>query len=457
MFTKGFSDRLQTQSLALLVGVALAPLPLGSNRPWAWLTLGAVFGGLILWRAVRGGAFPPLPLPLKTAAALWLGVVAWAVIQALPGLPAALHHPLWQDAGWSAEGRIGLTPAESLSGALRLLTYGLAFLLAWEAGTTPTTGRALVRGLAGAAALYAAYGLLAHLSGSNTVLWWEKLAYREVLTATFINRNAAASFFGLGLLCAVACLSWNRRSLLGLSAGGLCLLALLLTHSRAGVVATGLASALLLALLWRGERLGRRTVAALALALGTGAAGIGSGVGERLWSTDLAHLDRPAIHAATLAASLERPWSGHGLGSFDTAFPSHRPADLTQHWDKAHSSYLENAFELGWPAALALYAALTLVLAPLLLRRPCTASALGASALVLAALHATVDFTFQMPANALWLAVLAGLAAGSLKEDRRRTGGAGRSRPRGRQPEARPHEAASNPAPAPQTGPIPPD
>ena len=36
----------------MLVTVALAPIPFGSNRPWAWSLLSLVVGGLILLWAI---------------------------------------------------------------------------------------------------------------------------------------------------------------------------------------------------------------------------------------------------------------------------------------------------------------------------------------------------------------------------------------------------------------------
>jgi O-antigen ligase len=104
----------------------------------------------------------------------------------------------------------------------------------------------------------------------------------------------------------------------------------------------------------------------------------------------------------------------------------HRPPEMDQHWDKAHSSYLENAFELGLPAVAVFYGVLAAVAGLtvrglIVRRRHRVYPALGFAALVLAGGHAVVDFTLQMPANALWLAALAGVGVAQSIPTRRAT------------------------------------
>jgi len=404
------SDNVCSRGLALLL--MLAPIPLGSNRPLAWTALAMVLGLLLVAWGLRGEA--PLPRAVRWLAAGWLTVVGWALVQAAPWTPAAWHHPLWDEVGF--EGAVAVDPALAVEGAMRLLSYGVAFVLAVALGRDVGGARRLVVAMAVGAGAVALYGLVVHLGGFGAILWWDKWTYHDSLTATFVNRNAAATLFGFGALAALA-LVLERRSWAA-AAGGLCAAALLLTQSRAGVAA-GLLGAVVLVVAVAvarrpsGRRL-RRWAASGVVALAVLGAAVGSGVGARLVATDLAATDRAPVHAAVAAGVLDRPWTGHGLGSFNRAFAAHRPPDLDQHWDKAHSSYLENAFELGLPATVLLYALLVgvagLTVRGLIVRRRHRVyPALGLAALVLAGAHATVDFTLQMPANALWLAVLAGV------------------------------------------------
>ncbi|MGC2855301.1 O-antigen ligase family protein [Novispirillum sp. DQ9] len=401
--------------LPLAVILAAAPVPLGGNRPLAWAAL-AVALGMALLLAGRG----PLPRRAWALAAGWLVVVGWALLQAAPWTPASWHHPLWAEVGGG--GAVAVDPAQAVDGALRLLAYLAAFLLAVGAAARVEDAHRLLRVLAGAAASIAAYGLVEHLGGFGRVLWWEKWTYHDSLTATFVNRNAAATLFGFGLLCATALLlervPQGRLRWLPWAAVALCGAALLLTRSRAGVgaavlglvvltVAVALARRPPARRLWAGIAAGAGVAVVLAVAAGSGVAG-------RLAASDLSTGDRAPVHAAAAAAIAERPWTGHGLGGFNRAFAAYRPPDLDQHWDKAHSSYLENAFELGVPVAAVMIGTLAMAAAVCgrgvaVRRRHRVYPALGLAALAQAAAHATVDFTLQMPANALWLAALAGI------------------------------------------------
>ena len=58
----------------------------------------------------------------------------------------------------------------------------------------------------------------------------------------------------------------------------------------------------------------------------------------------------------------DRLWLGHGFGAFHDTFRPLVPLEAASaEWDFAHSTYLENLWEMGLPAALAFYGALTWV------------------------------------------------------------------------------------------------
>ena len=106
---------------------------------------------------------------------------------------------------------------------------------------------------------YALYGIATYLTDPTQILWYEKLAYRDVLTSTFVNRNTAAVYFGSCAILWLLLLSQNIRhrlpsgsDLLAQCAADvsvcplqffchlamllLCVAAMLMTNSRAGVV-----------------------------------------------------------------------------------------------------------------------------------------------------------------------------------------------------------------------------
>jgi O-antigen ligase len=124
---------------------------------------------------------------------------------------------------------------------------------------------------------------------------------------------------------------------------------------------------------------------------------------------------RFAVYPLVWEAALQRPLLGHGLGAFEDVFRAFVPVEAAVGaWDKAHNSYLENLFELGLPAALALYLALFLVgwrlLRGLLQRKRDRAPvAVAFACFLLAGFHAFFDFSLQMPGLAGFFAWLIGI------------------------------------------------
>ena len=123
---------------------------------------------------------------------------------------------------------------------------------------------------------------------------------------------------------------------------------------------------------------------------------------------------RQIAYAATLRAIADAPWLGTGLGTFRDVFEAYQPADLPKTWYHAHNSYLENALELGIPAAV------LLALAPALAavrcwqgvrtrRRDHHYAALGVAATVLVGLHAMLDFSLELAGVTVPYAVLLGV------------------------------------------------
>ena len=134
----------------------------------------------------------------------------WAVFQTVPFSLPELHHPLWRSAsealGTPYRGSISLDPAASAESLVRIGTWAGIFWLALQFGRERQRAHGALIAVAGATAVYALYGLAVQFSGTNTILWFDKTAYHDVVTATFVNRNSFATFAGLGLVCAAAAL-----------------------------------------------------------------------------------------------------------------------------------------------------------------------------------------------------------------------------------------------------------
>lgn len=399
-------------TIGLLFGILLlSPLPLGSNRPLAEavLTIAAALalmgwgwsGALMLeWRQIR-----------------WIGLCFGAVL-----IWAAIQMPLSVDT------------SASLLALLLLATYAALFALAFQLGRDHQTARQFVRVMAFSAAFYAAYGLAVYALGNDHILWFEKWAYPDSLTGTFVNRNAFAAYAGMGLLACLALVAHaigredgNLRlalktasttlptSLLG---GSVLMLAIILSGSRAGIVSIGAGLTALWFGLWLSHSLPRRALVLLALcgllAGGSAIAVVGERLVQRSAQAELMRDDRPQIWLASLHMIKDAPLTGYGAGTYDQIFLQYRTPAIKQNYTKAHSTYLEMAATLGVPAALVFFAGFALVglflLRGIHIRRQHKIyPVLAFAVLVQAATHSLVDFSFQTPANAAILAMVLGV------------------------------------------------
>jgi len=414
----------------------LAPLPLGSNRPAFWTLLAILTGLLCLaWplAASRDPARVSEPFGRLAAPLLLVSAVCgWALIQAVPGLPEVWTHPLWTAVRpelADVSPRVAIDADAARDGAMRLLLYAGIAYLALQHGRSSRRAHRICDAIALSGGAYALYGLWSHFSGAQTILGMAKWAYEDSLTSTFVNRNSYAAFAGLGLLCAFsACwrrleattptdprilLHLRRPTMLYVAAALLICAALPATASRAGTAASLVAVVILVLAGWCAIRARRRLVPWLALGAVPLLAG-GALVWILAWSETGASMasDRLLVYGMTLDFVSQRPWLGHGLGSFPALFRMHRPLEAAQVWTEAHNSYLELASDLGLPAAIALIAAvlwLTVICVLALIRgsseRETTALAVAATALI--AIHALVDFSAQIPAvTVTWMAIL---------------------------------------------------
>jgi O-antigen ligase len=109
------------------------------------------------------------------------------------------------------------------------------------------------------------------------------------------------------------------------------------------------------------------------------------------------------------------PWLGWGYGTYSDSFRQFRDQTLNAHYDKAHNTYLENIFELGWPAAIALFACIASLMKRCLIgvrirKKNWIFPATGCAATTLVAVHSLFDFSLQIPAIAMAFACIMGAA-----------------------------------------------
>jgi O-antigen ligase len=447
------SGALSARALFFAV-LALAPLPLASNKPWAWSALALAVGlactvwGLHAW---RNRAAIPIPHNRSLPFALAFGAyLAWCALQASPLLPEVWASEVWSRAAVALDrdlaGRVAVDPSAAIETAMRLLAYAGVFWLSLHFSRDSGMARRVLWVAALSGFAYAAYGLAVHLSGSETILWFDKWHYVDSLTSTFVNRNNYATYAGLTVLtCLTLAFDRATETSRGFEASPRGLLvaldrlrpadwflaaavvvagtALLLSQSRGGFVAC-LAGVLAFALSVRRVRGGSRlwTPAAICLVLGAGVllAISGGDLAGRLGDpmAGSAVERRGEVYALTARQIAEHPWLGIGPGGFDNIYQAARTDAFgitKQTFLRAHNSFLEVALEAGLPAFLLLMALLSALLLRCLRgaatrRRNAVFPCLGVGATALVATHSLIDFSLQIPAVSVTYAALMGTA-----------------------------------------------
>ena len=441
--------------------VLLAPLPFASNRPWSWALLSLLVGVLVVMDALfarrQGGnsrRFMRRMLPGILLAGL---IVVWILFQTFDSVAPDMAHPLWREMSRSisvnVKPTITLDAEATMSALTRLLSYCGVFWIGARLGRDPDNAQFMLKSFVVASCLYAAYGLFVFFADLKSILWYEKWAYRGDLTSTFVNRNTYATFAGLGLIASVALITQllgrglrgdhtKREMLLDLADRAfaqawlpilgifLTAFALLLTHSRGGLLSTGFALLVLfLAFSYTktvSRKFGITFLAIIILFIMFTYVVAGDVVDLRLARTSFDASIRDDLFAAIIAAIPSNPYLGTGYGTFEHAFMAYKSYPLSfAGWDKAHNSYLELAFELGIPATIAVVGLFLWLVGVFIhglmhrIRRRIFA-AIGLSATALVGAHALVDFSLQIPGFTVCYVLLVSIAWAQSWPTRRR-------------------------------------
>jgi len=360
----------------------------------------------------------------------------------------APFNPIWakasEDLGKQLGPSVSIVRGEPFFALGHPLANILALALGIMVGVDSDRARRGVRVMAWAGVVYAAYGIFAFAFDPTEILWQEKTAYLGNLTATFINRNTAACYFGS---CAVVWLillmgairrnlprgpiEWKRvpRHLLRNTRKDVlirfvmlfvCLSAMFMTSSRGGVLVS-LGMMIVTFMIYFGRDLPRRAGFAIALSACVVTSllllqVLGSNVGNRIGLQGLDDEGRLSIYRSTLSIIGDNPWFGTGLGTFEYAFPAYRSSDISMwgRWDIAHSTPLELASDIGIPLALLVAAAwvVAFVVLALGLRGPRSAMSVPLSAFavsLIALLHSSFDFSLQIAGYSIVVFALLGL------------------------------------------------
>ena len=436
-------------NIILLIAIAGAPLPFGSRDEttvafWCFL-LGL---GLLLasTRRLRSGHY------------LLLGGIAFIVAcygfvlhEQLADHPwIASPNPIWAKTsellGRQIAPSVSIVRGEPFYSLGEPLANVLALVLGLLVGADREYARRALQVMAWAGVGYAVYGIFNLLFDPTAILWRQKVANTESLTATFINRNTAAAYFGS---CTVVWLVLLMTKIRGrLPAGPIvwtilpqyivsgasdqkqiiirfcmffvCLTALVMTGSRGGVLMSFFAMMVAFVMFFRRDL---PSVMSLLLAfIGAGIVALamfqllGGHVGARIDTGGLVELGRLAAYQSTLRIIGEYPWFGTGLGTFTWIFPGYRSGNISIYgvWNVAHSTPLELAAELGIPLVSVIVvgwigAILVLIRGTRRSRRETIVPLAALAVSLIALLHSSIDFSLQVSGYAIVVFALVGV------------------------------------------------
>jgi O-antigen ligase len=452
--------------ISLWLLIIWLPLPLGSNRPWAWAIMEVWILSLSLfwlWKYFRDLVeLTPVFLKAKWIIMAWIVWLSYLSLQCLP-LPYAIVQQFSPQAAYFhtlglAATTVGLTenslpqrvtlsvdPHLTAMALLKSISYVLLFILILLLITQRRRLQWIAYALVFSGLFQAAYGSLMTLSGLEYGFFHKKFTYLGFTTGTFINRNHLAGYLemclsiGIGLLIAqlsddYQATSWRQRlrSILGWLLSekmrlrlylGVMVIALVLTRSRMGNVAffTSLLIAGVLGLIL--SRHATRTTVILLVSLiiidifivGTWF-GLDK-VAQRLEQTRLVTESRDEVSRYALTYWQDYFWTGSGLGSFYAVFPHYRGMNLSGFYDHAHNDYLEFASETGLVGLILLgsivLSSLGIALVAQYRRHNplCRGMAFSVVMTIIAILiHSSVDFNLQIPANVATFVIILALA-----------------------------------------------
>jgi O-antigen ligase len=441
--------------MAFLFFLVWIPLPVGSNRPWAWSILEIWIYALSvawLWGYERGVVAIPHSFikarPVLMLLFLWLAYCAFqllplpAAMVALLSPEAAKMHALAGSTGWFP---LSVDIHASLDAWLKSLAYALAFALALLLVTDRRRLESLAKTLVFSGLFQAFYGAFMTLSGLEYGFFIKKFAYIGNATGTFVSRNHFAGYLEMCLSCGMGLMIANLdgritqksgrqrlRDFMQLLLGkkfrlrlflAVMVIALVLTHSRMGntaffssmIAAGGLSLAL-------SKRAPRSMVILIASLVVIDIVIVGTWFGvekvvARLESTSIMHdADRIDVSENALRQWKDYYLFGSGGGSFYAVFPRYRSGDIAAFFDHAHDDYVEFASEYGFFGMLILASIVIASFAAALeaqfrrreplMRGMAFSSTMGIISLMI---HSFVDFNLQIPANAATFMVILAL------------------------------------------------
>jgi hypothetical protein len=439
-----------------IAGLAWSPFWFGSNILSAWGANPVIFPSLALaYEILLVATRKRHPVGLKAIAmpaVLFAAVVIWILLQLATWTPNSLHHPIWQmsseSLGRVVDGSISVNRDLTALALLRLITAASVFWIALQLARDAARANLLLWSFAVISCAYAIYGLFAFAVMPGRILWFENPYTRGFVTSTFLNPNSFAAYAGMGFvaICGLILKVYRRefgdvggsirfriarfieltgRKGAALLAGALVVfVSLLLSGSRAGIASTALALVLMGALTLGQRKSGfaeqrEAIIISGAVLVALTFVAFGDTVVGKIARQGFADESRFAVYMITLRSIFGAPLLGYGYGTFADVFPMFRDQSVGSwgQWQMAHNTYLEVFQGLGILFATMLIGCVVLLCwrcakGALTRQMNQTLPCVAASIAFLLGLHALLDFSLQIQANAItFMAILgAGVA-----------------------------------------------
>jgi len=437
----------------LLALMVWAPLPLGSNRDWSasllvlWVGVFAFLWAIQLIRNSQSSSNSNKKAKLPGLVMLFMLVIT----------------QVWVGFQWLFD--LSARPGETFQYLMLGISYTLLFLMVISLFNTRKRLTLLIGVLIASGAFQAFWGASMVLSQVEWLFGIPKEHYLGKATGTFVNRNHLAGYLemtiglGIGLMLALRdgqAFRWHNiiELLLGPKtklrlALVIMVIGLVMTQSRMGNA--GFFSSLIIVgsvfiLITKEHRLRNSLLLVSFIIIDMIVISQYFGLErlkDRLVNTEVSVSQeadgklifdindlRGLAFTNSIPLALEKPWIGHGAGSYEVVFMGHAGPNFGGHFDKAHNDYLQFWIEYGLIGSLPLliFTLIALYQAFRALKNKQSAyrSGIGfgaAMAMIAIMIHSFSDFNLQIPANAMTYVVVAAIAvlANTHKKKRKRT------------------------------------
>jgi O-antigen ligase len=431
--------------VTLLFLLILIPIPLASNRAWAWSLIEVIvslqtlliiiaYKGTLPWQKLKSVKWLLIPFTLFQV---------WTLCQIIP-LPnlvvewlsphaAAIYHSINAPTFY-----LSLDREQSFISLLKGLTYTLVIVNAGLLITSAKRIKTVILILIISATFQAFYGSLMVLLKVNVSPIFS-LPEVNISTGSFVYKNHLANYLmlvltmGIGLIItelhSTASKSWavrlkrwvtailSAKMMIRLSLI-IMVIALVMTRSRMGntaFFAATVAGGIIALAMYKNRPRALTGLIISILVIDTLIVGSLFGlekVKQRLIETSAQTESRDQVVIWGLDIIKDYPLTGTGAGSFYSIFPSYTQYDVGT-YDHAHNEYLQFAIESGIPATLLLAAAIIYCLYQSISTIRHRHSnfmkgiALGCFMAIIGMLiHISVDFNLQPPANTVTFIVI---------------------------------------------------